>query len=103
MAFTLISGAMIMTGCNENVKNSEGSSSATETTVTTTTSTTTTEAVKLKEPSEYAKVIALTFDDGPSVFTTSQVLDTLEKYGVKASFFLVGNNINDGTADIVIG
>lgn len=89
-------GVMMMTGCNENVKNNEGSSSAAETTVTTTT-----EAVRLKEPSEYGKVIALTFDDGPSVFTTSQVLDALEKYDVKASFFLVGNNISEGTADIV--
>jgi peptidoglycan/xylan/chitin deacetylase (PgdA/CDA1 family) len=34
------------------------------------------------------KVVYLTFDDGPSA-TTESVLDTLEKYHVKATFFLV--------------
>ena len=33
------------------------------------------------------KRVALTFDDGPSI-TTPKVLDVLEKYNVKASFFL---------------
>lgn len=35
------------------------------------------------------KVIYLTFDDGPSQYTP-QVLDTLKKYGIKATFFTVG-------------
>ena len=39
--------------------------------------------------------ISLTFDDGPNTTTTKQVLDLLEKYNVKASFFLIGQNIND--------
>ncbi|WP_081660409.1 glycoside hydrolase family 11 protein [Pseudobutyrivibrio ruminis] len=46
------------------------------------------------------KLIALTFDDGPSS-TTSQVLDVLEKYNVKATFFLIGQNVNSNTASIV--
>ncbi len=46
-------------------------------------------------------VIALTFDDGPNTTTTNQVLDLLEKYQVKASFFLIGNNINDESAKSV--
>lgn len=46
-------------------------------------------------------VIALTFDDGPNTTTTNQVLDLLEKYHVKASFFLIGNNINDESAKSV--
>ena len=46
-------------------------------------------------------VIALTFDDGPNNTTTVQVLDLLDKYQVRASFFLVGNNINESTADTV--
>jgi peptidoglycan/xylan/chitin deacetylase (PgdA/CDA1 family) len=54
-----------------------------------------------KEPSEYGKVIALTFDDGPSVYTMNVMLDTFEKYDAKASFFLVGNNISEGTTDVV--
>ena len=39
------------------------------------------------------KLVALTFDDGPSS-TTNDVLDVLEKYDVKATFFLIGNQIN---------
>ena len=39
------------------------------------------------------KLIALTFDDGPS-HNTSKLLDILNKYQVKATFFLVGANIN---------
>ena len=46
------------------------------------------------------KLIAFTFDDGPSV-TTPSVLDILEKYNVTGTFFLVGENINDQTAEIV--
>jgi len=39
------------------------------------------------------KIIALTFDDGPSETTSMKVLDKLKKYGVPGSFFLIGNNI----------
>lgn len=39
------------------------------------------------------KLAALTFDDGPNTVTTPQVLEKLEKYGVVASFFVVGDNI----------
>ena len=46
-------------------------------------------------------MIALTFDDGPNTTTTNQVLDLLQKYGVRASFFLIGNNINDQSAESV--
>lgn len=45
------------------------------------------------ETNTSAKLVALTFDDGPSS-TTTQVLDVLEKYNVKATFFLIGNQIN---------
>ncbi|MDQ0418111.1 peptidoglycan/xylan/chitin deacetylase (PgdA/CDA1 family) [Croceifilum oryzae] len=37
--------------------------------------------------------IALTFDDGPDQVYTPKVLDILKKYRVKATFFLVGNNV----------
>ncbi|MDC7294766.1 polysaccharide deacetylase family protein [Butyrivibrio sp. DSM 10294] len=46
------------------------------------------------------KLIALTFDDGPSS-TTSDVLDVLEKYNVKATFFLIGQNVNNNTLSIM--
>lgn len=50
---------------------------------------------------EWDKVIALTFDDGPNTETTNEVLDVLEKHQVVASFFLIGNNINDESAKSV--
>ncbi len=39
------------------------------------------------------KIIYLTFDDGPIPETTSWVLDTLENFGAKATFFCVGDNV----------
>ena len=44
-----------------------------------------------KTPSE--KVIYLTFDDGPVPEVTPSVLDILDKYGWKATFFCVGENV----------
>jgi peptidoglycan/xylan/chitin deacetylase (PgdA/CDA1 family) len=38
-------------------------------------------------------VVALTFDDGPGP-KTMQILDTLDKYGVKATFFVIGKNVD---------
>ena len=40
------------------------------------------------EPTVY-----LTFDDGPHPTITPWVVDTLEKYNAKATFFCVGNNV----------
>lgn len=37
--------------------------------------------------------IALTFDDGPNEPYTSRVLGVLEQYGVKATFFVIGQNV----------
>lgn len=39
------------------------------------------------------KMVALTFDDGPSAYTPI-VLDTLEKYDAVATFFVVGNRVS---------
>lgn len=38
------------------------------------------------------KRVWLTFDDGPIPEVTPWVLDTLDRYGVKATFFMVGEN-----------
>ena len=38
------------------------------------------------------KKIALTFDDGPHPSKTPKILDVLDKYGVKATFFVIGEN-----------
>jgi peptidoglycan-N-acetylglucosamine deacetylase len=39
------------------------------------------------------KVVALTFDDGPNPPYTEQVLSALSRHGVKATFFLVGKQV----------
>ena len=39
------------------------------------------------------RTVFLTFDDGPIPEVTPWVLDTLDHYGVKATFFLVGDNV----------
>ncbi|MDR1918987.1 MAG: polysaccharide deacetylase family protein [Tannerellaceae bacterium] len=39
------------------------------------------------------KCVYLTFDDGPIPGITPWVLDTLDTYGVKATFFCVGDNV----------
>ena len=41
------------------------------------------------------KIIYLTFDDGPSSKVTDGVLDVLKEKDVKATFFLIGNQIKD--------
>jgi peptidoglycan/xylan/chitin deacetylase (PgdA/CDA1 family) len=38
----------------------------------------------------HKKIVALTFDDGPNEPYTSQILDILEHFGAKATFFQVG-------------
>ena len=39
------------------------------------------------------KMIALTFDDGPN-YNTSKILEILNKYNVRATFFVLGSKIN---------
>ncbi|MGW0431173.1 polysaccharide deacetylase family protein [Micromonospora sp. NPDC003197] len=39
------------------------------------------------------KLVALTFDDGPRPEWTNMVLDTLQRYDVPATFFLVGRRV----------
>lgn len=40
-----------------------------------------------------SKKIALTFDDGPHPRYTPEILEILEEYGIKATFFVVGQNV----------
>lgn len=47
--------------------------------------------------SDAPKVTYLTFDDGPSAAYTSGILDVLKKYGIKATFFVVGTNAERNT------
>lgn len=39
------------------------------------------------------KVVALTYDDGPHPVFTPQILDELDRYGVKATFFMIGSRM----------
>lgn len=39
------------------------------------------------------KIIYLTFDDGPTPGVTSEILDILDQYNAKATFFCVGDNV----------
>lgn len=41
------------------------------------------------------KLVALTFDDGPKTRTTPRLLDGLDQRGVKATFFLIGKQVEE--------
>ncbi len=49
---------------------------------------------------EGEKLLALTFDDGPRRLTTQRLLDGLAQRGVKATFFLIGRQI-EGNEDLL--
>ncbi|MCD8355343.1 MAG: polysaccharide deacetylase [Clostridia bacterium] len=48
-----------------------------------------------------SKVCYLTFDDGPSSSNTPGILDVLKQANVKATFFVVANQINEETEPIL--
>ena len=50
------------------------------------------EGVVFKVPTNQ-KVVALTYDDGPHPIYTPQILDILDRYHVKATFFMVGKSM----------
>ena len=52
-------------------------------------------------PVEEPPTIALTFDDGPNARYTPMLLDGLKKRNIRASFFLIGENI-EGNEDILL-
>lgn len=41
----------------------------------------------------HRRVVYLTFDDGPIPEQTPWLLDLLDRYGIKATFFMVGDNV----------
>ena len=45
-------------------------------------------------------MVALTFDDGPSIYT-DEILETLKKYNSNASFFVLGNKIDAHSSTII--
>ena len=48
-----------------------------------------------------AKLVALTFDDGPNLTITPLVLDKLDAHGVVATFFLIGQYITEETKPVM--
>ena len=48
-------------------------------------------AIWRMDPNE--KAVYLTFDDGPIPESTPWLIETLDRYGVKATFFMVGDNV----------
>ena len=52
------------------------------------------QAYEAYQTQRHAKMVALTFDDGPDPTTTPQALDILNKYHVKATFFMLGKNVS---------
>ena len=48
-----------------------------------------------KSNSNNQNKIAITFDDGPHPRKTKEILDILEKYNVKSTFFVIGVNVKN--------
>lgn len=48
---------------------------------------------RLPAPKGGKKRVFITFDDGPIPEATPWVLDTLDRFGIKATFFMVGQNV----------
>lgn len=70
-------------------------------TATTSPAETTTAETTVGEPSfvkPTGKYIVLTFDDGPSSYYTPEILDILEKYNAKATFFVNGYQLSASKA-----
>lgn len=55
---------------------------------------------EIHQPPEGEKICYLTFDDGPSE-NTEEVLDILLEYDVKATFFVIGQSLNEETRPLL--
>ena len=94
-----ISAVMLLTGCSDSpaAPVTENNTAAPETAAAAG------EGTRVRTAEELAgkKVIALTFDDGPNTGVTNEILDIIEKYGIKASFFVIGQNITPESAEVM--
>lgn len=77
--------------------NPDNTNQSTDTNLSESTSDTTTE--QQDKPETPKKKIAITFDDGPSATYTHKILDLLEQYDAKATFFVLGNMLKSNTKD----
>lgn len=55
--------------------------------------------IKCKVTVQKTKYIAITFDDGPGEYTDT-LLDALQKYHSKATFFVLGNRVNSYSSQL---
>lgn len=87
----------------EDIEQTTTSSTATTTTAGVTTTTTT--ATETGLSSQYSglpqKIAYLTFDDGPSE-NTEKILDILDSYGVKATFFVISKKYQDNGYKMIV-
>ena len=102
----LFMGAMLLAGCGsgsgksgDKAKETAAGTSAAETAAVTEEPEPIVPKVIEYDPEK--PVIALTFDDGPNTTITPRVLDLLEEYNAAATFFLIGDNINEESAESV--
>ena len=106
-AAAVLAAAVIASGCASGSVPAQTSPAAETTSVQTTAAETTEKYEKGENPVRTAeelagkKVIALTFDDGPNTGVTNEILDIVEEYGIKVSFYVVGQNINPDTAEVM--
>ena len=103
----VLAAAVIASGCASGSVPAQTLPAAETTSVQTTAAETTEKYEKGENPVRTAeelagkKVIALTFDDGPNTGVTNEILDIVEEYGIKVSFYVVGQNINPDTAEVM--
>lgn len=106
----LLLTALLLISCTQKEKDIMNSSKTTENETFTPEPTPTPEPTSTPEPTpteipetDYTgkKLVALTFDDGPNLDITPLVLDKLEEHGVVATFFLIGNYINENTKSVM--
>ena len=57
--------------------------------------------VKPHYVSDKRKTILFTFNDGPSIANSTRLIDTLYKYGANATFFILGNRVNQEAVDMM--
>lgn len=100
-----MSAAIMISGCGKSeppVTAAPETATATEAVTTTAETSAEEKAVnKVRTAEELAgkKVIALTFDDGPNTAVTNEIIDIAGEYGIKFTFFVVGQNITPETAE----
>ena len=88
----MVVSLLFLSACGTAVSSSPTGTSSSSTT----TDTTTSDSWPVPD-----KIIALTFDDGPSTKTMVEILDLLKEYDAKGTFFLIGKKINNTTIPVL--